>query len=246
MRQNPPNQNEFMDQDEDTPQQVLVERARSGDREAFGELVRRHRAQALGWASSIACDASLAEDIVQDALIRAFLHMSTLLNTSRFMPWLKQIVRNQANMRLRRGGQYGREQPFTSLEASSASWDQVDWRNIDSILFHLSRSVPERGREQEPSAVMMRREIVDNIRTLLHCLSQRERAIFEAHFIRHLSIQDIADQLGTPKANVYNFLSRSRKKVQKERIRVYFVDFAKRRAQENLPARNVLAVPFEL
>jgi len=172
--------------------------------------------------------------------------MSTLLNTSRFMPWLKQIVRNQAYMRLRRGGQHGREQSFTSLETSPASWDQVDWRNIDSILFHVSRSVSERGREQDPSAVMMRKEIIDNIRALLHCLSQRERAIFEAHFFRHLSIQDIADQLGTPKANVYNHLSRSRKKVQKERIKVYFADYAKRRAQEKLLVRNVLAVPFEL
>jgi RNA polymerase sigma factor (sigma-70 family) len=159
---------------------------------------------------------------------------------------LKQIVRNQASLRLRRGGQYGKEQPFTDLEASSAIWEQVDWRNIDSILLHLSQSVSERGREQDPAEVMVRREIIESIYVMLHCLSHRERAIFEAHFFRHLSIQEIADLLGTPKANVYNFLSRSRKKVQKERIKFYFIDFAKRRAQEKLPIRKVLAIPFEL
>ncbi|WP_158606628.1 RNA polymerase sigma factor [Paenibacillus ginsengarvi] len=235
--------------DEDVSQHELAERARSGDREAFGELVRRHRAQALGWAASLTHDASLAEDIVQDALIRAFLHMGTLLNTDRFVPWLKRIVRNQANLRLRRGGPYGKEQPFTHLEASSVSpdcWEEVDWRNIDSILLHLSKSVSERRREQDPSEVMVRKEIVDSIRVLLNCLSSRERAIFEAHFFRHLSIPEIADLLGMPKAGVYNFLSRSRKKVQKERIRIYFTDFAATITRRKLPARNVLATPFEL
>ncbi|WP_405449053.1 RNA polymerase sigma factor [Paenibacillus sp. HJGM_3] len=229
------------------PEHELVERARSGDQQAFGELVRRHRAKALGWASSIAQDAYLAEDIVQDALISAFLHLGTLMSTSRFMPWLKQIVRNQAHMRLRRGrGPNGREQTFTTVEEnSSVSWDQVDMRNIDSILFHLSKSVLERGREQDPSVVVVRREMIESIRSLLQCLSQKERAVFEAHFFRQLSIHEIADLFHTSSSNIYNFLSRSRKKVQKERIRIYFVDFAKRRVEQKLPTKKILAIPFE-
>lgn len=88
----------------------LVERARSGDQEAFSELVRTHRAKAYGWANKITRDAYLAEDIVQDALIRAFLHLGALADTSRFLPWLQTIVRNQAYMKLRRGGR----SPFLS------------------------------------------------------------------------------------------------------------------------------------
>jgi RNA polymerase sigma factor (sigma-70 family) len=86
--------------------QALVEQARHGDQEAFGELVRRHRAKAFGWAASITRDDFTAEDIVQDALIRAFLHLSKLLDSTRFVPWLQRIVYNQAYTKLRRGGPY--------------------------------------------------------------------------------------------------------------------------------------------
>ena len=53
-----------------------------GNREAFGELVRRHRGKALGWATTLSRDITLAEDIVQDALIRAFLHVGELADVS--------------------------------------------------------------------------------------------------------------------------------------------------------------------
>lgn len=131
----------------------LVERARQGDREAFNELVRSHRAQAYGWANRIARDAHLAEDIVQDALIRAFLHLGSLVDTSRFLPWLQRIIRNQAYMKLRRGGQFGKEQPFAGIAASAAErghlWhdNAMDWGDIDRVLFRLSRSAAEEARQ---------------------------------------------------------------------------------------------------
>jgi hypothetical protein len=83
-----------------------------------------------------------------------------------------------------RGGQYGREQSFTHLETSSSSCEQVDWRNIDSILFHLSQSVSDRGHMHDPSAMMMRKEIIEGIRALMRCLSGRERGVFKAQFFR--------------------------------------------------------------
>ena len=62
----------------------LVQLAQSGVREAFGELVRRHRSQMYGYARSITHESCMAEDIVQEALIRAFLHLRKLwiLNVS--------------------------------------------------------------------------------------------------------------------------------------------------------------------
>lgn len=83
--------------------EILVERAKAGDQEAFGELVRRHRAKVYGYARSYTQEAFLAEDIVQDALIRAFLHLGTLVDSRRFLPWLHRIVRNQAYTRLKKG-----------------------------------------------------------------------------------------------------------------------------------------------
>ncbi|WP_408010549.1 RNA polymerase sigma factor [Pseudalkalibacillus sp. A8] len=49
----------------------LIERAQLGDEEAFGELVRRHRARAYGFAISASKKHDLADEIVQEALIHA-------------------------------------------------------------------------------------------------------------------------------------------------------------------------------
>ncbi|HET7657486.1 MAG TPA: RNA polymerase sigma factor [Bacillales bacterium] len=218
----------------------LVDRARSGDREAFGELVRRHRAKAYGWASTLANDAHLAEDIVQDALIRAFLHVGELMDSDRFVPWLHRIVHNQAYMKLRRGGQYGKERPFTAFEEQKGS----DKSKIDRILFQLSDSV-DANESLDPAVRLVKKEMIRGIHELLHCLSQRERSVFEAFFFQQLSPAEIAQLFQTKTGNVYNILSRSKKKVQRERIRVHINGFVRRRKEQQLPTRKILAKPTD-
>lgn len=233
---------------------ALVERARKGDQDAFSELVRRHRAQAFGWANSITRDAYLAEDIVQEALIRAFLHLGNLIDTGRFLPWLNRIIRNQAYMKLRRGGPYGKERPFTAL-GSANGWMGTegsraedagadDWSDVDRILFRLSRSAAEEAKQSaDPEKGLLRCELLQNLRDLLHCLSDRERQIFEAHFFGELSPAEIAEMFGTSTSNVYNLLSRSRGKVQKERIRVSIGIYVQRRAELGHKRVNILPPP---
>ncbi|SEN97630.1 RNA polymerase sigma factor, sigma-70 family [Paenibacillus sp. OV219] len=231
---------------------VLVERAREGDQEAFSELVRAHRAQAYGWANTIARDVHLADDIVQDALIRAFLHIGTLADTGRFLPWLQTIIRNQAYMKLRRGGPFGKEQPFTSFATQSGysvddfsgDTDSMDWGDIDRILFQMSRSaVQEAHRSGDHARGMVRMELMEQLRSLLHCLSKRERQIFEAHFFGELPPGEIAQLYDTTTANVYNLLSRSRAKVQKERIRVAIKLYVKVREDTGQKRVNILRSP---
>lgn len=225
----------------------LVDRAREGDREAFGELVRRHRAKALGWAGTLTTDAFLAEDIVQEALIRAFLHLGTLADAGRFAPWLHRIVRNQAYMKLRRGGPFGKERPFASFAPQAAARERaedVDWSDIDSILFHLAGAADDAAKQRhDPEACLMRKETLHGLHLLIHCLNKRERNIFEARFFKELPPDEIAALFNTTTANVYNMISRSRAKLQKERIRISIGQYVEKRAELGLPRRNVLAPP---
>ena len=87
----------------------LVKYAQAGEHEAFGELVRRHRSKVYGYARTITRESYLAEDIVQEALIRAFMHLGKLVDVQRFLPWVHRIVRNQAYTRLK-GSSARREQ----------------------------------------------------------------------------------------------------------------------------------------
>ncbi|QHW29412.1 sigma-70 family RNA polymerase sigma factor [Paenibacillus rhizovicinus] len=230
--------------------EILVARARTGDSDAFGQLVRRSRVKAFGLAYSMTRDHHLAEDVVQEALVRAFLHLGTLMDSSRFAPWLARIIRNEAYMKLRRGGPHGKEQPLSSLGTSQSASHPKEhsngsqWRDMDEILFRLTRSASESARQMsDPTSALLRKELLEGIRILLRCLSERERRIFEAHVFDQLPPQHIAALLDTSVANVYNSISRSRRKVQQERIRVHIGTYIEVRRAEGKPVRKMLTAP---
>lgn len=222
---------------------MLVERAKNGDREAFGELVRRHRAKVYGYARSNTHEPYLAEDIVQDALIRAFLHLGTLVDSRRFLPWLHRIVRNQAYTRLKQGAQ-NRERVFSGLTRTATDLDPSDWEDLDSILHRLGRTWSQPlDADGNPEEVMMRRELLQTITGMLHCLSTRERRIVESHFFDHLQPHEIARLFQMSQANVYQVLSRSRKKLVQEKTRVVVDQYVNARKDARKMTKAVLNKP---
>lgn len=200
----------------------LVKEAQSGKQEAFGELIRRHRAKVYGYARTIVPEAHAAEDIVQDALIRAFLHLGKLVDVGRFLPWMHRIVRNQALTRLKRDA-LRKENTFTSLETGKREHGEPlePWNRLDYVLMRVSSSMEQEAvQEGLPEERLMRQETQRVLLEIIDCLKPRERQIFEAHFFDQLSPAEIARQFDLSSANVYQILSRSRKKVIQERIRV--------------------------
>src|SRR5688572_16919002 len=75
---------------------LLIERVRRGDGEAFGDLVQRHSRRAFSIAYRLLQQREDAEDVVQDAFIRALEHMHTLEHGRPFRPWFHRIVVNHA------------------------------------------------------------------------------------------------------------------------------------------------------
>ncbi|ASS65179.1 MULTISPECIES: RNA polymerase sigma factor [unclassified Paenibacillus] len=199
----------------------LAERARAGDAEAFGELFERHRQKAKGLAQRLTGDVHMADDVVQEALIRAFLHLGTLADTSRLLPWFYRIVRNQANMKLRRGGPYRKERPFNSLAAPvGREAAAADWEDLDSILSHLAgRASQEAALSRDPAELLLRKETFETIHALLHCLSSKEKGIFKAYFFRQLRPEEIAGMYGMTTGSIYTYIHRSRQKLRQEHIR---------------------------
>lgn len=226
----------------------LVDHARTGDCEAFGELVRRHRERALGWATVITQDGHLAEDIVQEALVAAFLRIETLMEPGKFRYWLQRIVRNQAMMKLRRGGPNGRESSFSALESRRfLSPSAGDGSMLDRLLYRMTVRLEEKpGPHQDPQVQWMRKDLYNGLYQLLQCLTAKERAIFEAHVFRQFTPAEIAVALGVSIGSVYTAISRSRTKVQRERIRVYFRGFLLEKQQHGKPTRRVLVQPIRM
>ncbi len=82
----------------------LVELARQGDAGAFGQLVRTYQQVAFRVAYLIAGDAADAEEIAQDAFLKAYAALARFRPDAPFRPWLLQIVANEARNRRRSAG----------------------------------------------------------------------------------------------------------------------------------------------
>ena len=82
----------------------LVAQARSGDANAYAELIRRHERTALAIAYAAVGDASTAGDVVQESFLRAWQRLGELKEPARFSAWLGRIVRNLAADQKRRRG----------------------------------------------------------------------------------------------------------------------------------------------
>lgn len=104
-----------------TNEAELVERARDGDREAFGLLVERHWERLVRLARSVAGEL-VAEDAVQEGLLAAWRRLHLLIKTESFGPWVTRIVFRRC---LRRRRREHRERVYeeTRRPATSAATD---------------------------------------------------------------------------------------------------------------------------
>lgn len=81
---------------------ALIERARAGDRAAFGELVQIHRDAVYRFAARWLADPDLALDVAQDVFVRAFKGLKNYRGDGRFRTWLFSITLNAARSVARR------------------------------------------------------------------------------------------------------------------------------------------------
>src|SRR5687768_10529028 len=81
---------------------ILITAAREGDRAAFGLLIDRYRATTYAYAASLTGNREDAEDIVQEAFVRAYLALGRFRAGGRWSAWLMRIVQNLCRDSIRR------------------------------------------------------------------------------------------------------------------------------------------------
>ncbi len=180
----------------------LVARAKEGDLDAFERLIARHRTRLLDLARRMVGEREAAQDIVQEALLRAFRFLPSLREGDRFGPWLNTIVRRLCQQWLRDGPR--RPEPVDGEMLQGAP--VVLW-----------------GRQPETPG-----EVVERVRAALAVLSQRERRVMILHYLEGLSCEEIARALGIRNASVRRILHYSRRKVRKEAEMAKQAETAKR------------------
>ncbi len=167
----------------------LVTKARAGDLDAFERLVARHRTRVAQIARQIVGDREAAQDIVQEALVRAFRALPSLRDGERFGPWLNTITRRVG-----------------------VQWLHDDDHRPEAMDGELTRGLPVLwGTPPQPPT-----ELVARVRAALAVLSQRERRAMILHYLEGRSCEEIAAVLGVSNGSVRLILHHSRRKARKE------------------------------
>ena len=172
----------------------LIRRVCSGDYEAFYDLMRPYERAVYFAAKSVLDNPADAEEVAQEAVLKAFNNLSRFRLESKFSTWLIQITINEARMRLRKDRRHLYdsldEQP-TDEEGDYLPKDFADWRDI-------------------PSEALQRKELRDALKRAMASLDSKYREVLICRDVQHLSITETAQVLGITEASVKTRLLRAR------------------------------------
>ena len=160
--------------------EVLVAAAKLGDRPAFGELWERHSNTAFNMAYRITKNTADAEDVVQEAWMKAYAHLKAFDGRSKFQTWFTRIVINSTLMTLRRK----RAHPETSLELPEGE----TWKH--SELKDPTKNVEELYAKSERTALLRRaiRRLQPSLRKVLEIQQSSDRSLKETADLAGISV----------------------------------------------------------
>ena len=113
---------------------ALVDRARLGDEDAFGDLVRKYQHRIVNFARALVAETADAEDVSQEAFLRAFRALRQFRGQSTFKTWLYQIVANTARTHAGRRRAKREVQPLDSAQGGPQDRESgaVRWASMAS------------------------------------------------------------------------------------------------------------------
>ena len=174
----------------------LVEAAQAGDREAYAALAQRFQGMAYAIAYRYVGDHHLAQDLVQDAIIEAFLHLPQLKEPSAFPGWFRQIVFRQCTRLLRQA-----TLPSSSLEAASA--DLIAERDTEDLVMQAEREAA--------------------VRAALASLPRHEQLVAALFYGYGYSYSEVSAFLKIPITTVKKRLHSARQKLRMPSSRPFFI-----------------------
>ena len=180
----------------DPPDEVLVERTLNGDKEAFGILAERYFRMLSVLAYQKTGHRSDAEDIVQEAFVRAFRALASLREGRKFASWIYNITLKLCIDWGRRRER--RDDPVLLDEAAMSA----------SRSGRLSRVQEPVGAELE--MVEEHARVIDTVGRL----PDKYRVVMTLRYVEKMSYKEIAQHLGEPTGTIANRLHRAMKMVQ--------------------------------
>ena len=189
---------------EEHPDVALIAKVRAGDISAYDQLVRKYERQLFRIAQHITQNREDAEDVMQDAFLKAYEKLEQFQGNSKFYTWLVRIAVNESLMRLRkrRTGKMVSIDEDIETEEGSVPRDLADWAPD-----------PEQNYNQA--------ELGEILRKTIQGLPQGFRIVFVLRDVEGLSTEETAETLGLSIPAVKSRLLRARLQLR-ERLSRYF------------------------
>lgn len=171
----------------------LVEKAIEGDIESFEKLIQNHQKFAYNVALKYLKDPVDAEDITQEALIKAFKYLKNFKKNSKFSTWLYRIVINTCKDELRK---------------KSKTEKNISMDNDDSYVSEVE------DHSYEPLKSIEKHEVSKNIQSAIEQLKINYKEVIILCDIKDYSYEEISEILEVPIGTVRSRISRGRKKLR--------------------------------
>lgn len=178
----------------------LIREAQRGSRTAFEELVRQYDQAVLRLALHLTGSEAEAQDIYQEAFLKAYRHLGNFRFECSFYTWMYRIVTNLCFDHLRKKKTRREDSPV--MVDSSGEEHSL----LDMVADDRSGANPERD--------LMRRELGGKINKALEQLTPRERMVFELKHYQGLRLRTIGEMLNTTEETAKNTLFRATKKLR--------------------------------
>ncbi len=178
----------------------LIRAAQKGERSAFDSLVRRYDRSVLRLALHMLGNEQDAQDVHQEAFLKAYRHLGNFRFECSFYTWLYRIVTNLCLDQMRRR-KSRREDPSTVLDSSGAEMD-------------LMANLTDGRASANPARELERKTMNTAIQSALNELTPRERMVFELKHYQGLKLRTIGEMLSTTEETAKNTLFRATRKLR--------------------------------
>jgi RNA polymerase sigma-70 factor (ECF subfamily) len=178
----------------------LIREAQAGSRAAFDALVRQYEQQVLRLALHLTGSEHDAEDIYQEAFLKAYRYLGNFRFECSFYTWIYRIVTNLCLDQLRRR-KTRREDRSVLVDYSGGEID-------------LLASVSDDRSFSNPGKELDRKLLGERIQAALEKLTPRERMVFELKHYQGLRLRVIGEMLSTTEETAKNTLFRATKKLR--------------------------------
>ena len=172
----------------------LVVRAQTGDQRAFEQLFRDHHVRVYNLVAYTLGDRTQAEDVTQQAFVRAWEELPRLADPQAFTAWLNRIARNLA-------WDYGRSP--AAREETDGLTDEKENQQADSS-------------GARPEASLVARERDDRVHAAIASLPDHQREVVVMHHLEGRPVQEVAGELKVPQGTVLSRLARAREALRRK------------------------------